>query len=57
MSPIASGSRDTKKVPDMDERMLLSGPGGCLFLAINFSLRITHLSVSGNRLAASILAL
>ena len=41
----------------MDERMLLSGPAECLFLAINFSLRIALLSVSGKRLAASRLAL
>ena len=41
----------------MDERMLLSGPADCLFLAIKFSLRIALLSVSGNRLAASRLAL
>ena len=41
----------------MDERMLLSGPADCLFLAINFSLRVVLLSVSGNRLAASRLAL
>ena len=37
----------------MDERRLLSGPADCLFLAINFSLRIALLSVSGNRLTAS----
>ena len=37
----------------MDERMLLSGPAECLFLAINFSLRIALLSVSGNMLADS----
>ena len=30
----------------MDERMLLSGPAECLFLAINFSLRIALLSVT-----------
>ena len=41
----------------MDERMLLSGPADCLFLAINSSLRVALLSVSGNRLAASRLAL
>ena len=36
----------------MDDRILLSGPADCLFLVINFSLRIALLSVSGNRLAA-----
>ena len=41
----------------MDERMLLSGPAECLFLAINFSLRIALLSVSGKRLAVFRLAL